>query len=150
MKYILQLFIFTVLSSSLFAQDFKAIDQTKTEIKNSIKTLTEINEYKDSLSFKNFYLKEDKLQLIQVKSTQNNIVKIVEYYFKDEFLIYIEQQWLDLETGKVISLQKSYWKNRELIKWSTSEDGEIDKSSQKYLAFEAEVLNYIDQIRGQY
>ena len=150
MKYILQLFIFTVLSSSLFAQDFKAIDQTKTEIKNSIKTLTEINEYKDSLSFKNFYLKEDKLQLIQVKSTQNNIVKIVEYYFKDEFLIYIEQQWLDLETDKVISLQKSYWKNRELIKWSTSEDGEIDKSSQKHLAFEAEVLNYIDQIRGQY
>ena len=78
---------FDLLISTDSSQQIREIDKFKENIKNSISYFQKVEKYKDSLSYRNIYLKDKVLQLVKVQQKEDGIEKNVVWYFLDGLLI---------------------------------------------------------------
>ena len=134
-----------VLISKDTTQQIKNINKICQNIKNNINSYLKIEIFKDSLSYRNVYLKDNVLQLVKVMYTENNIEKNVDWYFLDEQLICAESIWISLETKKAVDNIKCYFNNLHMIAW-IDDNKYIDYKSTEFKARETQLVDYSKRI----
>jgi hypothetical protein len=122
-------------------QQIKDIEKTFQTIKDNISNFQLLEVFRDSLSFRDVYLKNNVLQLIIVQFIENRIEKNVEWYFVDQKLIYAESNWINLDTKAAVSNSKCYFTNLHMIKWE-NEKVIINPNSPEFKARETQLVDY--------
>lgn len=126
------IFISLILNSfnSIFSQnDFpevKTIQQKVNIINSSLGQLKIIQTQKDTLGFKKIYF-NDTIQKIEICSIENrNIEKKVAWFYVNKYPIYIEKNWTDIKSFKIIDNEKIYINNKKIILWLDFNDKPVD------------------------
>ncbi len=83
-----------VLMANDTEQQIRDIDKFRENIKNNISNFRKIEKYKDSLSYREIYVKDNVLLLVKVQQMDNKIEKNVEWYFLNGQLMYSEVKWI--------------------------------------------------------
>lgn len=142
------IFICLILNSfnSIFSQnDFpevKIIQQKVNIINSSLGQLKILEIQKDTLGFKKIYF-NDTIQKIEICSIENrNIEKRVAWFYVNKCPIYIEKNWTDLKSFKVIDNEKMYLNNKEIILWLDFNDKPVDLNSSENKAVCDRIIDY--------
>src|SRR5438045_7079970 len=118
-RIISSLLIFSWISLSAFAQDqeIKNIDKYTSDLNINLCAFQKIEKYKEDIESRYVYSKDNEIQLITLKYTENNIEKNVAWYYSKGQLIYSEQTWVDVSTKKILDHQKFYLSDGHLVSW---------------------------------
>jgi hypothetical protein len=123
------------------AQQIMDIEKIYNNIKNNIDNFQLIEVFRDSMSFRDVYLKDNVLQLVKVQFIENKIEKNVGWYFLDSKLMYAESYWINLETKETVSNSKCYFSNLHMISW-INDKIKIDSGTPEFKARETQLINY--------
>jgi hypothetical protein len=151
-------FVFALASLSLTygaysqsdAQQIDDIDKLRQEIKNNISTYqkTEVEcDTTGSTGYRYVYKNGSDLKLIAIEYKDKRdpgkyIDKKVEWYFSNGHLIYCEQVWTDIPTGKIVDDERFYSNDQHLIAWIKSENEKVDSTSQEFKDVDAQLVAY--------
>jgi len=148
-------FVFALASLSLTygaysqsdAQQITDIDKLRQEIKNNISTYQKTVVINDTNGYRHVYKNGSDLKLIAIeykdrRDTGKYIDKKVEWYFSNGHLIYCEQVWTDIPTGKIVDDERFYSNDLHLIAWIKSETGKVDATSQEFKDVDAQLVAY--------
>lgn len=130
-----------LLTSTDTLQQIKDIEKIAQSINNNIKTFQMIELFRDSLSFRDVYVKDNVLQLIKVHFIENKIEKNVDWYFQNEKLIYAESIWINIDTKKTVSHLKCYFNNLHMIAW-LNEGKYVNSNSPEFKTREKQLVDY--------
>lgn len=107
-----------VMAQCILAQDqnqqIASIDKVKEAIKNKIGNLIQIEYMKDSTGYRDAYSDGNELQLVSIFIKDNTIDKHLAWYFSKGQLIYVEQNWQNNITNRLIDNEKLYLCNGHL------------------------------------
>jgi hypothetical protein len=135
------LFIKGVNAQTLQAQ-IKIIDKQRQEIKSNIGNFNKIVKLEDKTGYKYVFLKGKELQLISVRSIENDIEKNVDWFVVDNKIIYCETLWLNITTKKIVGDDKNYFNNEHMIAWINTEGKFIDHTSDDFKSVDKEVASF--------
>lgn len=77
------------------------------------------------------YSDNNKIQLISVRTIDNNVEKKVSWYYSNGEYIYSETVWINPD-GSLMKNEKLYFDKGSLIKWTTTENISIDTNSEEF------------------
>jgi len=112
------------------------------QINADLNTYTKIEKYKDSISSKNFYTLNDTIQKIEISTSENETLKIVNWYYLNSNLIYIEQLWLKAKSFKIIDSEKIIIQNNKIIAWLNTNNQLIDFNTNEYNQLCLKIVEY--------
>lgn len=148
---IIILFLYQVVISQVILKPYKEqiadIDKKRQEIRNNISNYRQTQNHTDSNGYSYVYKQDTALKLIMIeykdrRDTGKYIDKKVEWYFSNGHLIYSEQIWTDIATGKLVDNQKFYLDDRHMIAWIKFDNEAIDITSQEFIDIDAKVVLY--------
>lgn len=146
------LFSYLILNSInfIFSQNYlteiKMIEQKVNVINSSLSQLKIIEIQKDSLGFKKNYF-NDTIQKIEICSLETiHVEKRVAWFYYNKCPIYIEKNWTDLKSFKVIDNEKMYIKNKEIILWLDFNKKPVDLNSSENKAVCDMIVEYSKKI----
>ena len=108
------------------------IDKMVQEIKTNLNSYTKSKAFKDSISSSDFFLQDNELKLVIVKTNDENIEKRVSWYFADGRLIFSEQVWIDNKTNALIDHEEFYQGMGRLLAWIKTDKTKEDPSSKDF------------------
>lgn len=101
----------------------------------------QVEKAKNDSSLTNFSHSNQGLKLFVVKET-GKILKMVEWYFFEDNLIYTETNWWDPIQNKLLFSEKTYHQKGKLIAWLKSESTFADSNSEEFRKFDRELQKY--------
>lgn len=152
-KYYLIIFAIFSLIQGLIGQpdtlQLDKIDSLKINTLKNLPSFTKLVKVNNETGNRIVYLKNNDLKLITVYSKDNNIEKNVEWYFSDGELIYSEQKWIDLTTGKVINNEKIYVSNGHLIACEKTNGKFVDQDSDEFKDLDKRFAEYGEKLEKE-
>lgn len=131
-----------LLASNDTTQQVKDIDKICQNIKDNYTNYQLIEVFKDSLSYRHVYLKNNVLQLVKVQFLENKIEKNIDWYFLDEKLVCAESIWINTVTKETVSNTKCYFSNLHMIKWINDNNKLMDSKSPEFKQRETQLVSY--------
>ncbi len=111
-------------------------------IDSEIAAYKKIEKYKDSTSFKNYYVLNDTIQKIEISTVEKFTLKRVNWYYHHSNLIYIEQIWSDTLNEKIIDSQKIIIQSNKIIAWLNTNNQLIDFNTNEYNQLCLQIIEY--------
>lgn len=148
MKTVLHILFFICLgSATLFSQtkSLGEIDQQILYLKTRDGLENRIEKVKDDSSMTSFSHSNEGLKLFIVKES-GKTVKMVEWYFFEEQLIYTETNWWDPVRNKLLFNEKTYHQKGKLIAWINSENTFADSNSEEFRKLDRELQKYATKL----
>ena len=128
-KIILSIFILSYLTPCVFAQtenvELKTIEKTVEGINTNLNSFQKIEKQNDSIANEYVFIKDKEVQLITIKTREQNIEKNVAWYYLSGALIYGEQKWLDIKSNAIVDHEKFFLTNGHLIAWINTENNAV-------------------------
>ncbi len=150
-KITLVIFI-SLLITTCFSQNYKGtIDSVFSivkQINSDLDSFTKIEKYKDSISFKNYYILNKELKKAEVSTIENGTLKNVSWYFYNSNLIYSERVWLDNKGIKIMDSEKVIVQNNKIIAWLNSSNQLIDFNTNEYNQLCIKLIEFGDYLKN--
>ncbi len=121
-----------------------AIDTMVQEIKTNLNNYTKSKAFKDSTSSSDFFLQENELKLVILKTNNDNIEKRVSWYFADRRLIFAEQIWIDNKTNALVDHEEFYQGMGRLLAWIKTDKTKEDPTSKDFKYIQDGLLTQAD------
>jgi hypothetical protein len=150
-NYIIALVTVIALTPEVYSQtdqdQIVDIDKTRKEIVKNIDSYRQTENNKDSVSYRYVYREGNDLKLIMIEYKDRRyggkyIDKKVEWYFSKGHLIYSEQTWTDIPSGKLVDNEKCYLNDQHLIAWIKFENKTVDKTSREFIDADTQLVAY--------
>ena len=148
---------FLLVASLIFTKSFAQTDslqiadinKIKQEIKDSVPTFQMIEKATDpGGGYRHAYLKNNSVVLTIIYHRDQNIDKYVEWYFSGGQLIYSEQIWTNVKTGKIVDNEKFYLVGGRLFAWIKMDGSAINKSSKQFRDFDSGLETYAIKLQA--
>lgn len=133
--------------NDISSEQVKSIDKQLQEIKGSLKNYQKVEKQKSADGYKYIYKNDSEIQIISVFYLDKNINKKVDWYFSNNKLFYCEQCWTNIETSKIVNLEKFYLKDEQLFAWIKSENTLVDDKTDEFKDFAKELTNYVSKLK---
>lgn len=101
----------------------------------------QIEKARNDSSLSNLSHSSKDLRLFLIKEG-GKIVKLVEWYFFEDYLIYTETNWWDPIQNKLLFSEKTYHEKGRLIAWIKSESSFADSNSEEFRRLDKELQKY--------
>lgn len=130
-------------SGSLFSQSksLGEIDQRVSFLKTRDGLDDQIEKARNDSSLSNFSHANEGLKFFMVKES-GKTVKLVEWYFLEDYLIYTETNWWDPIRNKLLFTEKTYHQKGKMIAWIKSETTFADSNSEEFKKLDRDLQKY--------
>jgi hypothetical protein len=81
---------------------------------------------------------------------EQDIDKMVMWYFLNRQLIYTEQTWTNVVSKKIVDNEKVYLNNGHIIAWLDSQNKEQEADAEKMKAYDVLLAAYADHLVKEY
>lgn len=135
----------TSLLASAQNHTIEEIDKTVQTIKNNANTYEQREQINTEEIKKAYYFEGSALRIFSIVE-KTNIEKNCSWYFVDDKLIAWESDWMRISDGGLISNEKTYHYNNELIAWLRSENSFEDSNSAEFKQKDRELRTQVEQI----
>jgi hypothetical protein len=146
-------FIFVILQlvflCSAFAQSdtalltaIRGIEKTVSEIKRNEPSYKKSEKYRDSLGARFAFTRDGELMFTRAEINEPIVNKKVEWYFDHGQMIFCEQTWTIISSGKIFNHERLYLKDGKLLLWFNTENKEVDPKGNAFKETEFYLLEY--------
>ena len=139
-------FLFVQGISAQTEKQISAIDKQWQKIKSNISSFHKDVKVEDNSGYRYVYSKGKELQMITVMSKEKDIDKNVFWYFVNGKMIYSEQTWTDVYTGKIVDNEKFYFDNERLFAW-IKDSKFVDTASNDFKNADNEFVSYVVKLK---
>jgi hypothetical protein len=139
-------FLFVQGISAQTEKQISAVDKQWQKIKSNISSFHKEVKVENSTGYRYVYSKGKELQMITVMSKEKDIDKNVFWYFVNGKMIYSEQTWTDVYTGKIVDNEKFYFDNERLFAW-IKDSKFVDTASNDFKNADNEFVSYVVKLK---
>jgi hypothetical protein len=139
-------FMFQAAYSQTEKEQINAIDNAKMAIDNNIGSYQRTETYNDGGNSKCVFKNGNQLKMVTIDIKDKNIDKKVEWYFANGGLIYSQQVWTNIRTGKIIDNEKTYVNNNQALSWIKNDNVSVGHSSEEFIDMNASLMAYAAQL----
>lgn len=148
-----RLFYMTILllgSLALLSQprSIKDIDELVHRIQQERDHYEEVNVVNTLTLQKQFYYKEDILQIVALRYPEK-IEKIQNLYFSQNHLVFTETQWLDTLKGRLLYTEKTYHAQDAMFAWLNTENTFVDSDTPEFKSQDADLRRYALKLKQE-